>query len=69
MHRAILHFSVFSVPSVVNFELISRSNSFFPFPAAPFDSLFRVPLSVCSVWPCGVGGGRRFSIVPAVFGC
>jgi len=56
VHRAILHFSVFSVPSVVNFELISRSNSFFPFPAAPFGSLMQgAPLGMLRL-PLWCGG-------------
>ena len=41
----------------------------FTFPAAPFGSLYRVPPSVCSARPCGEGGGRRFSLIPAGFGC
>jgi len=26
-------------------------------------------LPICSARPCGVGAGRRFSIIAAVFGC
>jgi len=28
-----------------------------------------VPVLTCSARPCGVEDGRRFSIIPAVFGC
>jgi len=46
----------------------SSHHPFFGSAAAPLAStLPGCPLPVCSTRPCGVGAGRRFSIIPAVF--
>ena len=48
------------VPSVVNAEIIPAPSSL---------HFSRVPVPVRSTSPCGVGASRRFSIIPAGFGC